>query len=64
MSSSIEIFVEGEKIILEKYQGYDACLISGEASTQNIKLADGKLTLGPEGVKQILGELEQYLEKL
>ncbi|MED1383860.1 AbrB/MazE/SpoVT family DNA-binding domain-containing protein (plasmid) [Bacillus mycoides] len=59
----LEIFVEGETIILQKYKSYGTCPITGEISSQNIKLADGKMTLSPEGAKQLLEELEQYLER-
>ncbi|WP_410991186.1 AbrB/MazE/SpoVT family DNA-binding domain-containing protein [Bacillus cereus] len=54
----LEIFIEGETIILQKFKSYSTCPITGEISTQNIKLADGKLTLSPEGVKQLLAELK------
>ncbi|HDR8452689.1 AbrB/MazE/SpoVT family DNA-binding domain-containing protein [Bacillus cereus] len=56
----LEIFVEENAIILQKYQSYGTCPITGEISPQNIKLADGKLTLSPEGAKQLMEELEQY----
>ncbi|MED3324652.1 AbrB/MazE/SpoVT family DNA-binding domain-containing protein [Bacillus thuringiensis] len=56
----LEIFVEEDTIILQKYQSYGTCPITGEISPQNIKLADGKLTLSPEGAKQLMEELEQY----
>ncbi|MGE6553402.1 AbrB/MazE/SpoVT family DNA-binding domain-containing protein [Bacillus mycoides] len=56
----LEIFVEGETIVLQKYKSYGTCPITGEISPQNIKLADGKLTLSPEGAKQLMEELEQY----
>lgn len=56
----LEIFVEGETIILQKYQSYGTCPITGEISSHNIKLADGKLMLSPEGAKQLMEELEQY----
>ncbi|MBG9829646.1 AbrB/MazE/SpoVT family DNA-binding domain-containing protein [Bacillus cereus] len=59
----VEIFVEGEGIILKKYKGYDVCPITGEVSFQNIKLGDGKLALSPEGAKQLMEELEQYLAR-
>ncbi|HDT6579430.1 TPA: AbrB/MazE/SpoVT family DNA-binding domain-containing protein [Bacillus cereus] len=61
---SLEVFVEGDMIILQKYEGYGACPITGEISSQNIKLADGKLTISPEGAKQLMQELEQYLERV
>ncbi|PFT86039.1 AbrB family transcriptional regulator [Bacillus thuringiensis] len=57
----VEIFVEGEEIILRKYKGYDVCPITGEVSSQHMKLGDGKLALSPEGAKQLMEELEQYL---
>ncbi|MGR5865071.1 AbrB/MazE/SpoVT family DNA-binding domain-containing protein [Bacillus cereus] len=57
----VEIFVEGENIILQKYKGYDVCPIKGKVSSQHIKLGDGKLALSPEGTKQLMEELEQYL---
>ena len=57
----LEIFVEEERIILQKYKEYGACSITGEVSSQNMKLAEGKLTLSPEGAKQLLKELEQYI---
>ncbi|MGQ3740623.1 AbrB/MazE/SpoVT family DNA-binding domain-containing protein [Bacillus sp. Fil] len=60
----LEIFVEEDAIILQKYQSYGTCPITGEISPQNIKLADGKLTLSPEGAKQLMEELEQYKVKV
>jgi transcriptional pleiotropic regulator of transition state genes len=61
---TIEIFVEEESVILQKYKSDGTCLVTGEISSQNIKLADGQLTLSPEGAKQLLEELEQYLERV
>ncbi|MDP1460027.1 AbrB/MazE/SpoVT family DNA-binding domain-containing protein [Bacillus wiedmannii] len=60
----VEIFVEGEEIILKKYKGYDVCPLTGEVSSQHIKLRDGKLALSPEGAKQLRKELEQYLVRV
>ncbi|PEM00014.1 AbrB family transcriptional regulator [Bacillus cereus] len=61
---AIEIFVEEESVILQKYKSDDTCLVTGEISSQNIELADGQLTLSPEGAKQLLEELEQHLERV
>ncbi|MEI4605819.1 AbrB/MazE/SpoVT family DNA-binding domain-containing protein [Bacillus cereus] len=55
----LEIFVEGDAIILQKYISHGTCPITGEISARNVKLAGGKLTLSPEVVKQLLAELEQ-----
>ncbi|MDT3494629.1 AbrB/MazE/SpoVT family DNA-binding domain-containing protein [Bacillus toyonensis] len=57
---ALEIFVEEDAIILQKYTSHGTCPITGEISARHVKLADGKLTLSPEGVKQLLAELEQY----
>ncbi|MED3352698.1 AbrB/MazE/SpoVT family DNA-binding domain-containing protein, partial [Bacillus thuringiensis] len=47
----IEIFVEEEKIILQKYKTYDACAITGDISEKNISLANGQIVLSPEGAE-------------
>ncbi|MDG0959282.1 AbrB/MazE/SpoVT family DNA-binding domain-containing protein, partial [Bacillus paranthracis] len=44
----MEIFVDGESIILKKYNVNGSCQITGEVSDQNIELAGGKLVLSPE----------------
>ncbi|PFD20455.1 AbrB/MazE/SpoVT family DNA-binding domain-containing protein [Bacillus cereus] len=59
----IEIFVDGDKIILQKYQSQHACMITGDISNKNISLIDGKIILSPEGAKRIIQELQQYLVK-
>ncbi|MFD0769005.1 AbrB/MazE/SpoVT family DNA-binding domain-containing protein [Bacillus sp. CGMCC 1.60114] len=59
----LEIYVDGDKIILKKYEANSACIITGEVSNQNISLAGGKITLSPEGVKFLSRELEKYFVK-
>lgn len=59
----LEIYVEGEKIILKKYETYGACAITGEVSDKNITLADGKITLSPTGAELIIKELQKHLVK-
>uniref|UniRef100_UPI00402AEA95 AbrB/MazE/SpoVT family DNA-binding domain-containing protein n=1 Tax=Bacillus sp. DX2.2 TaxID=3073452 RepID=UPI00402AEA95 len=61
--SPLEIFVEDEKIILQKYEPGGVCAITGEVSNQNIALANGKITLSPVGAERLIKELEQYLVK-
>ncbi|HDR7761553.1 AbrB family transcriptional regulator [Bacillus cereus] len=57
----IEIFVEDDKIILQKYQPQQACMITGNISDNNISLGNGKIILSPEGAEMIIQELQQYL---
>ncbi|WJE84611.1 AbrB/MazE/SpoVT family DNA-binding domain-containing protein [Bacillus sp. DX3.1] len=59
----LEIFVEGEKIVLQKYQPVGVCTITGEVSDKNISLAGGKITLSPAGAKLIMEELQKNLVK-
>ncbi|PEF43823.1 AbrB family transcriptional regulator [Bacillus cereus] len=59
----IEIFVEDGKIIFKRYQSSDTCLMTEDVSNKNIKLANGKITLSPEGAKILVNELQQYLVK-
>ncbi|PGD90937.1 AbrB family transcriptional regulator [Bacillus pseudomycoides] len=59
----LEIYVEGEKIILKKCEAHGACAITGEVSDKNITLADGKLTLSPAGTELIIEALQKNLVK-
>ncbi|PEA89589.1 AbrB/MazE/SpoVT family DNA-binding domain-containing protein [Bacillus thuringiensis] len=59
----LEIFVEGEKIFLQKYEAGGTCAITGEVSARNISLANGKITLSLESIKYLMEELQPYLVK-
>ncbi|EEM13290.1 Transition state regulatory protein AbrB [Bacillus pseudomycoides DSM 12442] len=59
----LEIYVEGEKIILKKYEAHGACAITGEVSDENITLADGKITLSLAGAEIIIEQLQKNLVK-
>lgn len=63
VKSPLEIFVDNENIILKRYSPYNACQITGEVSEKNITLADGKITLSPNGAKHLAEELEKFLVK-
>lgn len=59
----MEIFVEDDKIVLQKYQSHQACIITGDVSKRNFSLANGKIVLSPEGAELLIKELQQYLVK-
>ncbi|AJQ62544.1 MULTISPECIES: AbrB/MazE/SpoVT family DNA-binding domain-containing protein [Bacillus] len=59
----MEIFVEEEKIILQKYKTYDACAITGDISEKNISLANGQIVLSPEGAEILIKQIQQQLVK-
>ncbi|PEE32526.1 AbrB/MazE/SpoVT family DNA-binding domain-containing protein [Bacillus cereus] len=61
--SLMEIFVEGDQIILQKYKPQQACVITGDISERNVSLGNGKIVLSPEGEELLIKELQQYLVK-
>ena len=53
----IEIFVNGEQIILKKYLPYNECIITGDITPQNREYAKG-LVLSPRGAEILKNEIE------
>lgn len=53
----IEIFVNGEQIILKKYLPYNECIITGDITPQNREYAKG-LVLSPRGTEILRNEIE------
>ena len=48
---AIEIYVDGDQIVLKKYVPNMACHITGENTNDNIALANGKIVLKPRRCK-------------
>lgn len=59
LKDPVEIFIDGDQIILKKYKPNMACAVTGEVSESNYKLLDGKLILSPEGLEKLLEEIEK-----
>ena len=57
---AIEIYVDGDQIILKKYVPNMACHITGENTNDNIALANGKIVLSPEGAKELVNEISKH----
>lgn len=57
IKDAIEIFVDGDKIILKKYKANMACALTGEVTNQNKSFADGKLILSPKGAELLMKEI-------
>ena len=55
----LEIFVEGEQIILQKYTPNMTCAVTGEVSNTNHVLLGGKLILSATGVEKLLSEIQK-----
>ncbi|QGH32635.1 AbrB/MazE/SpoVT family DNA-binding domain-containing protein [Gracilibacillus salitolerans] len=60
---ALEIYVDDERIILQKYKPNMTCHVTGDISDDNFTLADGKLVLSPEGAKTLVNEIQRKLDK-
>ncbi|SDI11535.1 transcriptional regulator, AbrB family [Alteribacillus persepolensis] len=60
---ALEIYVDDDQIILKKFKPNRTCQITGQVSDQNISLADGKIVLSPEGAKEIIKDLKEYVSE-
>lgn len=54
----VEIFVDGEEIILQKFISNAACIVTGETTPDNFTLFN-HITLSPKGAEMLLNQLEQ-----
>ena len=56
---SLEIYTDGDKVILKKYKSNMECAVTGEVSDDNHILLGGGLILSPEGAKKLIAEIER-----
>src|SRR5690625_6562321 len=61
---AIEIYVDEDQIVLKKYVPNMACHITGENTSDNVALANGKLVLSPEGAKELIDEIDRKSTRL
>lgn len=55
---AMEIFVDGDFVLLKKYQAARACAVTGEVLNENKEFASG-LTLSPEGARILFDQLQK-----
>lgn len=60
---ALEIYVDDERIILQKYKANMTCHVTGEITDDNFTLADGKLVLSPEGAEELVNEIQRKMKK-
>ncbi|WP_421378300.1 AbrB/MazE/SpoVT family DNA-binding domain-containing protein [Bacillus salacetis] len=58
VKDSLEIYVDDDRIILQKYKPSKTCHVTGEVSEDNKEIADGKLILSREGAMKIVQEIK------
>lgn len=54
----LEIFIDGDKVILKKYKPNMTCAVTGEVSDDNLVLLGGKLVLSLNEAKKLVTEIE------
>ncbi|WP_324730244.1 AbrB/MazE/SpoVT family DNA-binding domain-containing protein [Lysinibacillus fusiformis] len=54
----LEIFIDGEKVILKKYKPNMTCAVTGEVSDDNLVLLGGKLVLSLNEAKKLVTEIK------
>ena len=54
----VEIFVDGEEIILRKFVSNAACIVTGEITPNNFTLFN-HITLSPKGAGVLINQLKQ-----
>jgi AbrB family transcriptional regulator, transcriptional pleiotropic regulator of transition state genes len=59
----LEIFVDEDTIILQRYQPDKTCMMTGNVSQDNYEFAGGKIILSREGAEQLAREIEEMLVK-
>lgn len=57
----LEIFVDGDHIMLKKYEANNACMITGEINDDNIELFDGKIRVSKTGAKELIQRLQEQI---
>ncbi|GAF13353.1 transcription regulator AbrB [Bacillus sp. JCM 19045] len=63
IKTPLAILIDGDQIVLEKYQPYSACIITGESSDENLSIANGSIVLSKEGAEKLIQELELKVER-
>ncbi len=58
---ALEIYVDEERIILQKYKPNMICQVTGDVSDDNFTLANGKLVLSPEGAELLIKEIQEKM---
>ncbi len=60
---ALEFYVDDDKIILKKYMPNMTCMVTGEVSDDNFRLAGGNLILSPEGAQILVKEIQSKISK-
>lgn len=59
----LEIHMDYEKIVFEKYKPGMQCVVTGEVDEDNIVLVGGQIILSVDGSEQLLKEIDDLKQK-
>ncbi|WP_347553075.1 AbrB/MazE/SpoVT family DNA-binding domain-containing protein (plasmid) [Pseudalkalibacillus hwajinpoensis] len=60
----MEIYVDDDQIIIKKYApNEEVCQVTGEISSNNLVLANGKVILSPKAAKTVIEDIQKYINK-
>lgn len=57
----LELFLQDNMVVIQKYKPTMACVVTGEVSNQNHNLLDGKLVLSEKGLHVLYKKLEELI---
>ncbi|WP_163531453.1 AbrB/MazE/SpoVT family DNA-binding domain-containing protein [Halobacillus ihumii] len=55
----LEIYVDNDKIVLQKYTPNNACVVTGEVRDDNVHLPSGMI-LSPKGIEILKNQLQAF----
>ncbi|MCA1066172.1 AbrB/MazE/SpoVT family DNA-binding domain-containing protein (plasmid) [Rossellomorea sp. AcN35-11] len=58
----VEIFINGEQIVLKKYKPAMTCAVTGEVADDNMVLAGGKIVLSKDGAAKLMEQIKVLSE--
>lgn len=62
LKDPMEVFMDGEKIVLKKYESDHECMLTGEINPNNLSLANGKIVISPTAAAELLEKLERHVQ--
>jgi transcriptional pleiotropic regulator of transition state genes len=62
VNDPIEILVDKEMIVLQKYEPNMTCMLTGKTSKDNLVIGEGKIVLSPEAVEALVQKMKAYIE--
>lgn len=55
----LEIFTDGDRVVLQKYKPDMTCAITGEVGPENQKFGNGQIVLSPKGAEIVLEDIKR-----